>query len=684
MSFYNLALNNIRKKFGSYSIYLVSAVFAVTVFSIFCSMYFNPQFSQFRFGAGKMALLFKISAVAVLVFSSVFIFYANNFFVKTRKKEIAIYSLLGMKKRQIGRMLFYANIFIGLIAIAGGIFLGTLLSRFFSMIMFNLMKQIPKVDPGIRWEAVAITIIAFLIIFVINSLNAYSVIYRFKLIDLLSAGKEGETIPKYSLLGGILSVVILTAGYVYALSIDFNKGGLKQLPSAALVIVLVVLGTALFFGNFIPMVVVKLKKNKRIYFRSTNFISLSQIAYRIKANSGMLGIIAVLSAITVTMISATFVMYNGFAKAGSLYTPYSYLSYNVDDTQYEKVVEAINNTGEVKLASSSRFTLINATCETPLYAKDTTHDSSGGEIPTQMFSIGDPFDAYIISASDYKNIIKDLNVKKGEFNNQRTDFDIDLKNDECFFIDGNMDTTYCKDLSGQKVRLKTTEKSGNFDITGVSMHKYLGVFKFIRKTTIVLNDEAYHEFMESASKEDTVSFMGLVFDDPMNSKKTVEALDKIIPENAEVKKTIGINNLNTYELNSSIYTQYGAYLFIGTFLGILFLLASGSIMYYKQIIEAEEEVGRYDILKKTGMKRLEVKRSISKQLAVVFGMPLLVGLLHSVFAMIAYNNAMMFVAEEVAWAYLQEACICAVYILIYYFYYRLTVSSYLNIVWKKV
>lgn len=99
MNFFSLALNNIKKKFGSYLIYLISTIFAVTIFSIFCSIYFNPQFSGYRFGAGKITVLFKAAAIAIVLFSSVFVLYSNQFFVKTRKKEIAIYSLVGMKKR---------------------------------------------------------------------------------------------------------------------------------------------------------------------------------------------------------------------------------------------------------------------------------------------------------------------------------------------------------------------------------------------------------------------------------------------------------------------------------------------------------------------------------------------------------------------------------------------------------
>lgn len=682
MNLFKLALNNIRKKFGSYLIYLVSAIFAVTIFSIFCSMYFNPQFSQYRMGVGKMASLFKISAVAVIIFSSVFIFYANKFFVKTRKKEIAIYSLLGMRKEEIGRMLFYENMMVGIIAIIGGLLLGTLLSRYFCMIMLHMMKQVPKVNSSIQLEAVLVTVAAFLVIFIINSLNAYAIIYRYKLIELLSASKEGEKLPKYSILGGVLSIILMAGGYVYGLSIDFNQGGIKSLPASFAVIILVVAGTVLFFINFIPMLVVKLKKNTRFYYKSTNFISLSQIVYRIKANSVMFSIIAILSAITVTMISATFMLYKTFENMAAEYTPFTYLSRDITEEQYKEAVDTIHKVGEVKLLSVSRFTLIKATGQNPLYKRDLYSDKDAGEKMTDDIKPGDPFEAYILSSSAYQEIIKNQQTPIGKFNNTKTDFNVDLKDNECYFLDGNMDTTYCKKLSGN-VSLEAGDSTESYKIAGVSMHKYLGVLKFIRKTTIVLNDKMYQKYLRSSDKNGKVSYMGLMFDHPMQSKSTVDALDKIIPKSIDLGK-LKLKNLNYYYFNSMLYAQYGAYLFIGTFLGILFLLASGSIMYYKQIIEAQEEVSRYDILKKTGMKKSEIKSSISKQLAVVFGMPLLIGLLHSAFAMITFNKMMLLVAEQVSRAYSLEAMICLIYIVIYCFYYRLSVSSYMKIVWGKV
>lgn len=670
MNFFSLALNNIKKKFSSYLIYLFSTIFAVTIFSIFCSMYYNPQFSQYRFGAGKMAALFQASAVAVILFSSIFVFYANKFFIKTRKKEIAIYSLLGMKKSQIGMMLFYENIIIGLIATVGGILFGTVLSRFFFMMLMSLMKQVSEVSFSIQWEAIIVTVVAFVILFIANSINSYMVIYKYKLIELLSASKEREKMPSFSVAGGIISIIIMAIGFILALNIDFNKGGLKQIPATFLVLSLVVTGTVLLFRNFIPLLVVKLKNNKAYYFKPANFISMSQIVYRINANATILSVISILSAAAITMVSATYALYIAFESMAPYYAPFSYMSKDVDNETYKKVIETIKSDQSINLLSSTRFKAIKAKAKNDQYTLE--------DVKTP----GEAFDAYILSQSDYRTIIKNTKTPTGTFQNLKTDFSMDLNDGECYFIDSNTVKNYCENLVGDTVNVDFLQKSSSYKIAGVSMHKYLGIFK-TRKTTIVVNDNTFNNcYLSEARTDNIVSYMGLMFDEPMRSEKTVNALNYIVPINEEAYKATHMRNFSYVGVNKSLYQMYGAYLFIGLFLGILFLLSTGSIMYYKQIIEAQEEASRYDILKKTGMSRKEIKQSLVKQLAVIFGMPLFIGLLHSFFAIVTYNKIMDLLGSEMP-AFQSAYLIIAIYVLIYLIYYILSVNSYLKIVWNK-
>lgn len=669
MSFFNIALNNIKKKFSSYLIYFLSTIFSVTVFNIFCSIYFNPQFSGYRFGSGKISVLFQASAIAVILFSAIFILYSNNSFLKTRKKEIAIYSLLGMRKKQIGRMMFYENMLMGLLATVCGVLLGMVFSRFFTMILLNLMADGTNVSFSISVEATVVTVIAFVILFIITSLNSYRIIYRFRLIELLSASKEAEKLPKYSAAGGIVGIVLIALGYYISMVMNVNEGALKLLLPACATLFLVVVGTLLFFQNFIPMIAIKLKNNTGYYYKTENVISISQIVYRIKANSKVLSIIAISCAAAIALMSITYSMYRGLESTVDYYSPFSYMSKNATDQQFNEMLSTVKQVDEVNVVATNRFKLIKMQGQNKDYSIEKENKP------------GMSFKGYILSQNDYKSIIKNTSTQTGSFSNVKTDFNMDLKDNECYFIDGNTTDEYCKNLIGSKLNVTFLNCESSFDIAGVSMHKYIGLFDLYKVPTIVLSDNNYNMFLKQANADSIVSYTGLMFDKPSASENTVNALNKIIPKNEEISAT-GLPNISFIGFYKSAFSLYGAYVFICMFIGILFLLTSGSIMYYKQIMEAQEEAERYDILKKTGMSKNEAKKSISKQLAIVFGASLAVGFLHSVFVLQIYNRSMDLLGKDPA-TMLNAFLIVAIYIIIYFFFYVLSRKSYMQIVWGK-
>lgn len=667
MNFFNIALNNIKKKFSSYLIYLTSTIFSVTIFSLFCSIYFNPQFSKYKSGESKMGVVLQATAIVVIIFSLIFVLHSNKFFLKKRKKEIAIYSLLGMRKSQIGRMLFYENIIMGIFATVCGIILGTLFSRFFTMILLKLMAVGTKVTFSIEIGAVVTPIVAFFILFVISSLNAYGIIYRYKLIDLLSASKEGEQIPKYSVLGGLLSILLIAIGYIISQQMNVNLGGFKLLLPAFMMMVFIVVGTLLFFKNFIPMAMVKLKGNKHFYYKTSNFISTSQIVYRIKANSTMLSVITILCTATIVMTSATYSLYRGLEDSVPYYAPFSYMAKNIDKTQYTNIVDTVKQIGKVKITATDQFGLIEA------QVHNSNYSTQAAKTP------GMTANAFILSESDYKSIIKTTKAKIGSMSNLKTDFNVELKDNQCYFIDGNTTGEYSKNLKGSQVNVYFGNQTSSYDVAGVSLHKYIGISDLYGKPTIVVSDKVYNSYLKQAANGNVARFTGFMFDEPMNSESTVDALNKIVPGRFNIPGTPNISYIGFYKSN---FALFGVYVFIGLFLGILFMFAMGSIMYYKQIIEAQEEITRYDILKKTGMNKKEVKESISKQLVIVFGLPLLVGLSHTFFALLVYNRTMDIIGQETP-TLLNASIVIAIFIVIYGFFYAISVKNYLRIVWCR-
>lgn len=673
MRFAKIAFKNIRKKFGSYLIYFFSMTFSVMIFHLFCAIYFNPAFEEFRFGARKMGVLFRGSAVAVILFASVFVLYSNGYFIKAQKKEIAIYSLLGMRKDEIARMLFFETLFIGALALVAGTTLGTLTSGYFTTLLLRFMAKGTKVTLCVSPQAIAVTLAAFAVLFVASGVRAYATIYRYRLIELLSASQQRETMPRFSPLGAVVALLLTMIGYVISTVIKTDVSGMQLLLPAFIIILLMIAGTYLLFRNLVPMAVAKLKKNKAFYYSTTNFVSTSQVAFRLKANSKLLAIIALLTAITITMISASFSFYSVLAgDATKIYAPYSYLAKNITPEQHDRILQTVSEIGEVHVVSGNRITLVNVTIQNDRYA---VKDQQTGEALR-----GQPAKAYLLSESAYQTIIAQTDTPTGTNSETKTSFKGGLDAQTCYFIDGNAVPDFCRDLEGQTMNVYSSDTATAFTVTGTALHKYIGALDLYKHPTVVVSDAVFEPFLARAASGDIDRFDAFQFDDNMLAERTVDAIDAQIAPRFHLG---GLpENMSYIKMYQANFALFGSYAFIGFFLGTLFLLASGSVMYYKLIMEAQEEAPRYVILRKAGMQRREMLGSVAKQLGFVFGAPLAVGLMHTLFALLAYNRTLGAMGEQTP-TLQNAALVVLVFIAVYGVFYGLSVAGYFKIVWNQ-
>ena len=673
MTFANIAFKNVRKKFSSYFIFFLSTTFSVFIFHLFCSIYYNPSFESYRLGAGKMSALFRGSAISVFLFSIIFVLYSGSYFIKTHKKETAIYSLLGMKKIQIAVMMFSETVFIGILAIACGVVIGTLAAGYFTSLLMRFMAVGTSVSLVVLPRAILTTIVAFIILFIISGIRAYIIIYKYSLIDLLSASRQCEGIPDYSIAASAVSVGLLLMGYVISLTMNVDVGGRHLLAPVFIGGIAVVAGTFLLFQNFVPMVIAAIKKKKKFYYRTCNFISVSQIAFRLKANARMLSVSALLTAITITMISASYSFYSVLAgDATEAYAPFSYIAKNITEEQHNKILETVSSVGDVHITSENKIQLIHVSMQNDQYA---VKDQQTGEAVE-----GQAVDSYIISESMYLKIISDTNTQKGSYSETRTDFTGGLDDSSCYFIDGNAVSDYCKKMKGQEINVGFANQNAVYHVAGAALHKYLGALDSYKHPTVVVSDHSYEQYEARASEADMDTFYGFQFNDDMLSGRTVDLIDKFIPERFHIGGLPGnMSYIGVYRAN---FALFGSYVFIGFFLGILFLLASCSVMYYKLIIEAQEEAPRYEILYKTGMNRKEIRYSVAKQLGLVYGLPLIVGLLHTLFGLLFYNRTLGAVGQQTP-TLINAFKVVLAFVMVYVVFYILSVESYHSIVWKR-
>ncbi|AJA49896.1 permease [Clostridium pasteurianum DSM 525 = ATCC 6013] len=654
MTLFKLGVQNIKHNFRSYFSYFISTLFSVFMLFMFYSIYYNKQMEAFSNGRVKVYTIFKAASIVVIIFSALFIWYANSFFIKSRKKEMALYSILGMKKKEIGTLLFCENMFLGILSIIIGLPLGVIASKFLLQLLVNIMKVRVVVQYTVESRAVIATTLIFIALFLFNSIKAYGVIYKFRLIELLSAEKEAEKAPEGSKIMALLSVIMIFSGYFIAYT-KLLQGGSKMMYFGLLVLILVVSGTYILFNNFIVILFNRLKKNKKLYYKGENLISISQILYRIKANSNLLSTIAVISAVAITAISFTFSTYMSLEQVPTFNSPFSLMYTGGDETLNNKVEKIINKHSETKVTYRSDIVMINGKGLTSKYKGPYGKDLKA------------PFDVYIISRSEYNEILNNSELNKA-IDGLEIVKDLKFtKDNQCFFIEVSNDAKRGR-LKGEKVKVETNGNSSDLDIIDSDTKGVVGAS--LQKTTLVVADSAFNKLLNT-NKENTTVIRGYTLDNSLNSGKLVSELSHVIPEDKYFNSFYGAYT-NTYKL-------MGSYVFIGMFLGILFVLSTGSILYYKQLTEAYADKGRYNILRKIGAGKKETRNTVVKQLALIYGLPLLVGIFHSAAALCVYIKYMD-VTKAVVEGVLAMA---AVYTVIYLCYYALSVKAYMKIVSSK-
>jgi len=619
VTLFSITARNIKKNFQNYFLYFFSMVFSIVVFYIFTSIQYNDQVAQ-AIGETTRFML-KVGSISVAVFSAIFMGYSNSFFTRKRKKEIGLYCLLGLQKRQVARMLFYENLVMGIAALFIGIAAGGLFSKLFVMLFFRLMGHFVQVYFAISPQAILNTIMVFLIIFMVISLHAYSLIYRFKLVDLFHAEQSGETEPKASLILALVSFALIVTGYVLAFHLTANFVLL-----APTVLALVIIGSYGLFHSFMVFVIRLSRKNTSSYYQGMNLISTSNLLYRIKSNATLLATIAILSATTLTAMGMSYGIYHDINKSMNLHNPFSFVYWN-NASRDQKVNQALARYPQNPL----------------LHAVEIGFISARGTLPGMNIQLA------LIPESKYNEIAQikgwdEVNISKPE---------------DAVIVHSDYD--FKGKFVGKKVSLELEDNTkSEFHITARRHNKLTNNTN--TWTALVLRDEVY-EHLAQAQKP--YSLRALVVRNQKNSKELTAELGKILPQ---------------YSWNS-YYSEYmrnmeerGMLMFVGGFLGLVILLATGSIIYFRQLNDAQKEKLNYQILRNIGVSRSEINASIRKQLLYVFLFPLLLGIAHSWAALMSLAHLMLTSLVT------STIITIAVYTLVYLFYYLLTVKSYNRIV----
>ncbi|MGO5086355.1 FtsX-like permease family protein [Oscillospiraceae bacterium LCP25S3_F9] len=662
--YFRLALTNIKKHARSYVPYIITCVITIAMFYIIKSLAFNLDKNLSSIAA---ATSMSLGCIVVAIFAIIFLFYTNSFLLKKRKKEFGLYNILGMEKKHMSALIATESLIISVISLVLGLIIGIALDKLIFMIVIKLLDGQSPLGFTIIPEAILHTVVLFCIIFAAILLNSVRIVYTTKTIDLLQGSNTGEKEPKTKWLLAILGVLCLDGGYTISI---ISKNPVTTIGLLFIAIVLVVIGTYFIFVAGITVLLKLLRKNKGFYYKTSHFISISGMIYRMKQNAVGLANICVLSTMVLVMISTTSSLFIGMQDAIDAVLPYDYkITVANDETTNQQVKEDLKKTAADNNIKITKF------------------------VDYEYLEFNADLKYNCITASDYsvesKNLVGLIIVTQQDYNM--------LKNSNVRLSDGQVMMFYpnsfpYSDLTifDQRYKVKESRKISDF-IPGKSRMGY----SIYDSYGIVVKDNSQLEqiskyfksyYSNTEFSKFNCSFYDCGFNVDADQKKQLE-FNQVL-ENSDIFDNLRYKNFVSYFFKSTMYQDfrdtYSSMFFLGIFLSILFIMATILIIYYKQISENYDDKERYEIMQNVGMSHTEVKRTIRSQVLTVFFLPLIVAGIHVAFAFPIMSRVLSLLGLINVTLYIICTVICfLVFALMYGIIFAITSRLYYKTVNKK-
>lgn len=662
--YFKLAVGNIKKSYKDYTIYFLTLILAVCIFYSFNSMdsqkaLIEMKSSDKNYISKLMELMSGVSVFVSIILGSL-ILYANKFLIKKRKKELGIYMTLGMGKRKISRILVTETFIVGAISLIAGVILGIGASQGLSTFALKLFDVgMDEYKFAVSTSAIGKTILYFGIMFLLVMIFNVFVISKYKVIDLLTAGRKSENIkfknPFIYLLSFVLCVASLGFAYKSILKIGFDSRNPMFIPS----IVLSIVGTVLFFFSLSGVMLYLVNKNKNVYFKGLNIFVVKQINSKVNTNFISMSLICFMLFITILVLSTGISLKKDFEAGLEKITPFdaSLILYANDET---KNVEDIFNKIDFKISENEKYEIYNE------YGSDVKLD----ELFTTEDETFKDYGVSFVKISDYNKMLK----LKGEK-------EINLSKDEVI-----ISSTYNKLIKPINNKLKNSNK---VNIEGkeyvAKNHKAIEETLHTNKIadnfcTIVINDEFLSDY------EIYASVLNIMYSDENrgeNNKKYEEIYkNSLIGGKYESLNFPHINASSKDEIYSKKKGSTTSILFIAIYLGIVFLITSMAVLALQQLSEASDSIERYKALKRIGANKKMINKTIFIQTLIHFSFPVILALIHSIIGVTVVNKEIsMFNEIDIRFSALITALI---FIVVYAGYFYTTYTGYKNIVKNSI
>lgn len=660
-----LAFSNLKKNKGLYLPYLVTAIGIGAMFYIMMAIAGDEGVMEMP-GAENLQLILTLGNGVIGIFAVIFLFYTNSFLMKRRKKEFGLFNILGMEKRHIGKMMFWETLMVAFVSILCGIATGIILNKLVVLALLRITGLEVPFGFKVSIPAIVSMSVLFLCIFGATFLYNQVQVRRTKPVELLQSDRQGEAEPKTRWIMTVIGILSLVTGYGIAI---LTKNPMETLLMFFVAVLLVMLGTYCIFTAASVAVLKMLRHNKTYYYKTSHFISVSGMIYRMKQNAVGLANICILSTMVLVMIAGTVSLNAGFEDVLNNTFPkdirlrgYALSEEGRKETK-NLMEQAISDSGLAIEDMTEHLGLEFAAWKNgeniDIISSDSPIAPEGEITYLVVMTLAD----YEKSTGEHPDIAEDeilVYAAKGEHN----------------------DKNY--HLNEKTFRIK--EYIDNFDLEGLDIRVIYDTYAIVVKDENILNEiygmqkEVYGDRASNVEYNIFANISGTK-EQIIACTSNINAAFDVYNQNQTEQEVLPVSIESKEENRLDLRILYGGFLFLGIFLGFVFLIAMVMIIYYKQISEGYEDKSRFEIMQKVGMSQTEVKSAIHSQILKVFFLPLVMACLHLAAAFPMMNRMIqMFGMQNVRLFAICTAFTVGAFAVIYIVVYGITARAYYKIV----
>lgn len=647
-----MAFTNIRNNGSTYFPYMGASIFAIFTYFVFDLILQNDIITTLPRAMYAMMLV-QIGFWLLGIIMVPFLYYTNSFLIKRRKKELGLYSILGLEKKHIGMMMFFESIMLYVVVVVAAIGMGLLFSKLIFLLLINLAKLPVNASFGVSLKAVWDTLLFYAFVTGLNLLVNLFQVGKANPVELMSGTKKGEKEPKHIWLWSIVGALFMGGGYYMAVTAQLDS---MIFVAFFVAVLFVVVGTYYLFTSGSIALLRAIKNRKKAYYRADNFITVSGMLYRMKKNAASLSNICIFATMVIVTVVCTLALYLGMDSVTGFVYPkdfeLQFLGENVVDREnIQAVVQEMAEKEQVELSGYLDY----QSCTI-----DVTRKENAFVLRQTEGNYADDYDVMLISLDEYNRMEgKQESLKQGEVLLYSTGEDF------------GYDTVRIKDREYRVKEELSACRIGEKEENNIYNAYYVVVLSDMEQMKAVAADFGINatnlllhqfEFSLIGPEENITAFYG--------------KLDKFATGQP------GFAAFSDYrDDKADIESMYGGLLFIGIFYGLIFLVCLLIIMYYKQITEGFEDRKNFEIMQKVGMSDGEIRRTIKRQILLVFALPLFGALLHTAVAM--HMVIMLLATIYMFRTGLVIACavvVCLLFAAFYGFCYKKTAGTYYRIV----